>query len=66
TFLRFPQMIMSADAMTVFLPSTSLSSCLDYCLDHRPESGEEHVCKSLEFYPDNKECIINLDNRHSE
>jgi hypothetical protein len=66
SFTRVPQMILVGFAAFVMENVPSVTMCLDQCTNPPPETGENFVCKSVMYYYNEQECILNAETRHSK
>uniref|UniRef100_A0A7E4VYW4 ZP domain-containing protein n=1 Tax=Panagrellus redivivus TaxID=6233 RepID=A0A7E4VYW4_PANRE len=65
-FTRVPQMILVGFAAFVMENVPSVTMCLDQCTNPPPETGENFVCKSVMYYYNEQECILNSEARASK
>uniref|UniRef100_A0AC34QZT2 Uncharacterized protein n=1 Tax=Panagrolaimus sp. JU765 TaxID=591449 RepID=A0AC34QZT2_9BILA len=66
SFTRVPQMILVGFAAFVMENVPSVTMCLDQCTNPPPETGENFVCKSVMYYYNEQECILNAETRYSK
>ncbi|CAI4221215.1 unnamed protein product [Auanema sp. JU1783] len=66
SFTRVPQKILVGFAAFVMENVPSVTMCLDQCTNPPPETGEDFVCKSVMYYYNEQECILNAETRHSK
>ncbi|CAI5440355.1 unnamed protein product [Caenorhabditis angaria] len=66
SFKRVPQMILVGFAAFVMENVPSVTMCLDQCTNPPPETGEGFVCKSVMYYYNEQECILNSETRDSK
>ncbi|UMM11457.1 hypothetical protein L5515_000736 [Caenorhabditis briggsae] len=66
SFKRVPQMILVGFAAFVMENVPSVTMCLDQCTNPPPETGEGFVCKSVMYYYNEQECILNSETRESK
>uniref|UniRef100_A0AAF5DBQ1 Guanylate cyclase domain-containing protein n=2 Tax=Strongyloides stercoralis TaxID=6248 RepID=A0AAF5DBQ1_STRER len=66
SFNRVPQMILVGFAAFVMENVPSVTMCLDQCTNPPPETGEKFVCKSVMYYYNEQECILNAETRHTK
>ncbi|PAV57576.1 hypothetical protein WR25_03428 [Diploscapter pachys] len=63
SFVRVPQMILVGFAAFVMENVPSVTMCLDQCTNPPPETGENFECKSVMYYYNEQECILNAETR---
>ncbi|KAM3721511.1 Uncharacterized protein ACO02O_09298 [Dirofilaria immitis] len=63
SFERVPQMILVGFAAFVMENVPSVTMCLDQCTNPPPETGENFECKSVMYYYNEQECILNAETR---
>jgi len=66
SFTRVPQMILVGFAAFVMENVPSVTMCLDQCTNPPPETGENFVCKSVMYYYNEQECILNAETRETK
>ncbi|CAB3407396.1 unnamed protein product [Caenorhabditis bovis] len=66
SFKRVPQMILVGFAAFVMENVPSVTMCLDQCTNPPPETGDGFVCKSVMYYYNEQECILNSETRDSK
>ncbi|VDM45224.1 unnamed protein product [Toxocara canis] len=66
SFRRVPQMILVGFAAFVMENVPSVTMCLDQCTNPPPETGENFVCKSVMYYYNEQECILNAETRQTK
>ncbi|VDM57639.1 unnamed protein product [Angiostrongylus costaricensis] len=66
SFTRVPQMILVGFAAFVMENVPSVTMCLDQCTNPPPETGDNFECKSVMYYYNEQECILNAETRHSK
>nr|CAD2172337.1 unnamed protein product [Meloidogyne enterolobii] len=66
SFTRVPQMLLVGFASFVMENVPSVTMCLDQCTNPPPETGQSFVCKSVMYYYNEQECILNAESRHSK
>ncbi|VDO67327.1 unnamed protein product [Heligmosomoides polygyrus] len=66
SFTRVPQMILVGFAAFVMENVPSVTMCLDQCTNPPPETGEKFECKSVMYYYNEQECILNAETRHTK
>ncbi|KAL3125932.1 hypothetical protein niasHT_009461 [Heterodera trifolii] len=66
SFTRVPQMLLVGFASFVMENVPSVTMCLDQCTNPPPETGQNFVCKSVMYYYNEQECILNAESRHSK
>ncbi|TKR93560.1 hypothetical protein L596_007987 [Steinernema carpocapsae] len=66
SFTRVPQMILVGFAAFVMENVPSVTMCLDQCTNPPPETGENFQCKSVMYYYNEQECILNAETRYSK
>ncbi|GMT28150.1 hypothetical protein PFISCL1PPCAC_19447 [Pristionchus fissidentatus] len=66
SFVRVPQMILVGFAAFVMENVPSVTMCLDQCTNPPPETGDDFVCKSVMYYYNEQECILNSETRVSK
>uniref|UniRef100_A0A1I8A5G4 ZP domain-containing protein n=1 Tax=Steinernema glaseri TaxID=37863 RepID=A0A1I8A5G4_9BILA len=66
SFTRVPQMILVGFAAFVMENVPSVTMCLDQCTNPPPETGENFQCKSVMYYYNEQECILNAETRFSK
>ncbi|KAK6730984.1 hypothetical protein RB195_007449 [Necator americanus] len=66
SFTRVPQMILVGFAAFVMENVPSVTMCLDQCTNPPPETGDKFECKSVMYYYNEQECILNAETRHSK
>ncbi|OZC08932.1 hypothetical protein X798_04019 [Onchocerca flexuosa] len=63
SFERVPQMILVGFAAFVMENVPSVTMCLDQCTNPPAETGENFECKSVMYYYNEQECILNAETR---
>uniref|UniRef100_A0A158Q7Z5 PAN domain protein n=1 Tax=Elaeophora elaphi TaxID=1147741 RepID=A0A158Q7Z5_9BILA len=66
SFERVPQMILVGFAAFVMENVPSVTMCLDQCTNPPPETGENFQCKSVMYYYNEQECILNAETRENK
>uniref|UniRef100_A0A0K0EZ99 No mechanoreceptor potential A (inferred by orthology to a D. melanogaster protein) n=1 Tax=Strongyloides venezuelensis TaxID=75913 RepID=A0A0K0EZ99_STRVS len=66
SFNRVPQMILVGFAAFVMENVPSVTMCLDQCTNPPPETGEKFICKSVMYYYNEQECILNAETRYTK
>uniref|UniRef100_A0AAF5Q1K6 PAN domain-containing protein n=1 Tax=Wuchereria bancrofti TaxID=6293 RepID=A0AAF5Q1K6_WUCBA len=66
SFERIPQMILVGFAAFVMENVPSVTMCLDQCTNPPPETGENFECKSVMYYYNEQECILNAETRENK
>uniref|UniRef100_A0A914XJN3 PAN domain-containing protein n=1 Tax=Plectus sambesii TaxID=2011161 RepID=A0A914XJN3_9BILA len=66
SFDRVPQMILVGFAAFVMENVPSVTMCLDQCTNPPPETGDGFECKSVMYYYNEQECILNAETRASK
>ncbi|CAJ0574391.1 unnamed protein product, partial [Mesorhabditis spiculigera] len=66
SFVRVPQKILVGFAAFVMENVPSVTMCLDQCTNPPPETGDDFVCKSVMYYYNEQECILNAETRLSK
>ncbi|VDN03622.1 unnamed protein product [Thelazia callipaeda] len=66
SFERVPQMILVGFAAFVMENVPSVTMCLDQCTNPPPETGENFECKSVMYYYNEQECILNSETQKSK
>uniref|UniRef100_A0A0N4ZNC4 Apple domain-containing protein n=1 Tax=Parastrongyloides trichosuri TaxID=131310 RepID=A0A0N4ZNC4_PARTI len=66
SFTRVPQMILVGFAAFVMENVPSVTMCLDQCTNPPPETGDNFVCKSVMYYYNEQECILNAETRQTK
>ncbi|KAI3420261.1 hypothetical protein GPALN_003577 [Globodera pallida] len=66
SFTRVPQMLLVGFASFVMENVPSVTMCLDQCTNPPPETGQNFGCKSVMYYYNEQECILNAESRHSK
>ncbi|EFO25782.2 PAN domain-containing protein [Loa loa] len=66
SFERVPQMILVGFAAFVMENVPSVTMCLDQCTNPPPETGENFECKSVMYYYNEQECILNAETRENK
>ncbi|VDK88808.1 unnamed protein product [Litomosoides sigmodontis] len=66
SFERVPQMILVGFAAFVMENVPSVTMCLDQCTNPPPETGENFECKSVMYYYNEQECILNVETRENK
>uniref|UniRef100_A0A7I4XSG9 PAN-1 domain containing protein n=1 Tax=Haemonchus contortus TaxID=6289 RepID=A0A7I4XSG9_HAECO len=66
SFTRVPQMILVGFAAFVMENVPSVTMCLDQCTNPPPETGDNFECKSVMYYYNEQECILNAETRHTK
>lgn len=66
SFDRVPQKILVGFAAFVMENVPSVTMCLDQCTNPPPETGEGFECKSVMYYYNEQECILNAETRASK
>lgn len=66
SFTRVPQMLLVGFAAFVMENVPSVTMCLDQCTNPPPETGQNFVCKSVMYYYNEQECILNGESRQTK
>ncbi|CAI4231348.1 unnamed protein product [Auanema sp. JU1783] len=66
SFIRVPQKILVGFAAFVMENVPSVTMCLDQCTNPPPETGDDFACKSVMYYYNEQECILNAEDRYSK
>ncbi|GMT01550.1 hypothetical protein PENTCL1PPCAC_23724, partial [Pristionchus entomophagus] len=65
-FTRVPQMILVGYAAYVMTDIVNVESCKDMCANLPPDAEPDFICKSVMYYYNQQECILNSESRSSK